>query len=59
MGPRGEVSDFKVPKQVADAIKNTKGLHVLYSTESFRQQLACRGSVVLPVQDAAVSKCAP
>jgi RNA polymerase sigma factor (sigma-70 family) len=46
--PRGEVSDFKVPKKVADAVKNTQGLKALYSTESFKQQLACQGSVVLP-----------
>jgi hypothetical protein len=48
MSPRGEVSDFKVPKKLADAVKNTAGLHALYSPESFRQLLACRGGVVLP-----------
>jgi RNA polymerase sigma factor (sigma-70 family) len=48
MSPRGAVSDFKVPKKVADAVKNTQGVQALYSTDSFRQQLACQGGVVLP-----------
>jgi hypothetical protein len=48
MSPRGEVSDFKVPKKLADAVKNTQGVHALYSAESFKQQLACQGGVVLP-----------
>jgi RNA polymerase sigma factor (sigma-70 family) len=48
MSPRGEVSDFKVPKKLADAVKSTAGLHALYSAESFKQLLVCQGGVVLP-----------
>jgi RNA polymerase sigma factor (sigma-70 family) len=48
VSPRGEVSAFKVPKKVADAVKGTPGVQALYSVESFRQQLAYPGSVVLP-----------
>jgi RNA polymerase sigma factor (sigma-70 family) len=48
LSPRGEVSDFKVPRKVADAVKNTQGVRALYSTESFKQLLACQGRVVLP-----------
>jgi RNA polymerase sigma factor (sigma-70 family) len=48
MSPRGEVSDFKVPKKLADVVKNTAGLHALYSAETFQRLLACPGSVVLP-----------
>ena len=32
----------------SDAVKNTQGLKAIYSTESFQQQLASLGSVVLP-----------
>jgi RNA polymerase sigma factor (sigma-70 family) len=48
MSPQGEVSDFKVPKQLADAVKNTQGMTALYNAESFKQLLASQGSVVLP-----------
>jgi RNA polymerase sigma factor (sigma-70 family) len=48
VSPRGEVSDFKVPKKVADAVKSTQGVRELYSTEEFKQRLACQGGIVLP-----------
>jgi RNA polymerase sigma factor (sigma-70 family) len=48
VSPRGEVSDFKVPKKLADVIKSTQGLGAMYSSESFERELARQGSVVLP-----------
>jgi hypothetical protein len=48
VSPRGEIHDFKVPKKILGAVINTPGMQALYSTESFRQLLACQGSVVLP-----------
>jgi hypothetical protein len=50
VSPRGEVSEFKVPKKVADMVKKTQGVQAVYSAESFKQQLACQGSVVLPME---------
>jgi RNA polymerase sigma factor (sigma-70 family) len=48
LSPRGEVGNFKVPKTLADAVKNTPGVQAVYSAENFRRQLAGQGSVVLP-----------
>jgi hypothetical protein len=48
VSPRGEVSAFKVPRKLANAVRNTPGVRALYSAESFRRQLACQGGVVLP-----------
>jgi RNA polymerase sigma factor (sigma-70 family) len=48
MSPRGEISNFKVPKKLASVIKNTQGVKAMYSSQSFERQLARQGSVVLP-----------
>jgi RNA polymerase sigma factor (sigma-70 family) len=48
MSPRGEVSDFKVPKTLAAAVKSTQGVKASYSPETFKRLLACQGAVVLP-----------
>lgn len=48
VSPRGELREFKVPKKVADIVKKTPGLRAVYSAESFQQQLAGLGGVVLP-----------
>src|SRR5262249_46328199 len=48
LSPRGEIGNFKVPKTLADAVKNTPGVQTVYSAENFRRQLASQGSVVLP-----------
>jgi RNA polymerase sigma factor (sigma-70 family) len=48
VSPRGEVSDFKMPKKLADVVRSIQGLESQYSVESFKQQLACQGGVVLP-----------
>jgi RNA polymerase sigma factor (sigma-70 family) len=48
LSPRGEVSDFQVPKKVADVVRSTPGVQALFSAESLKQQLACQGGVVLP-----------
>jgi RNA polymerase sigma factor (sigma-70 family) len=47
VSPRGEVSDFKVPKKLADTVKNSQGSQAMYSADTFKQQLACQGGVVL------------
>jgi hypothetical protein len=37
-----------VSKRVAEIVKQTPGVQAVSSAESFKQQLACQGSVVLP-----------
>jgi len=48
MDPFGEVSNFNVPKKLADALKIVRGGQGIDSAESFRYLLASQGSVVLP-----------
>jgi RNA polymerase sigma factor (sigma-70 family) len=48
ISPRGEVHDFKVPKKLADTVKKTRGLTVMYSSEAFQRMLVPQGSIVLP-----------
>jgi RNA polymerase sigma factor (sigma-70 family) len=47
VSPRGEISNFKVPKKVLDAVKKMRGGRALFSPESF-QQLVSQASFVLP-----------
>jgi RNA polymerase sigma factor (sigma-70 family) len=47
MSPRGEMSDFKVPKKLLDTVKKTRGVSPLYTPQAFKQLLSHR-SVVLP-----------
>jgi RNA polymerase sigma factor (sigma-70 family) len=48
--PRGRISDFKVPRKLANAVRGTPGLRMLYAAENLQQQFACPGSVVLPTE---------
>jgi RNA polymerase sigma factor (sigma-70 family) len=47
MSPRGEISDFKVPKKLQGAVKKTRGVSPLYTPEAFKRLLS-HGGVVLP-----------
>jgi RNA polymerase sigma factor (sigma-70 family) len=46
MNPRGEISDFKLPKKLKGAIEKP-GVRAMYSAEFFKQ-LAAQGGVLLP-----------
>jgi RNA polymerase sigma factor (sigma-70 family) len=54
VSPRGEIFAFNAPKKLTDAVRNTAGIKVLYSLESYKRKLADQGGIVL--SEAAVAK---